>query len=201
MHYLIKFTITVVIAAFTPGPNNSMLMQSGMIFGFRRSIQHILGVIIGFGFLFLCINFGIYALLIRYPLLHTIVKAVGTGYFAYLAYRMLVLKADKGEKGTGGGLSKNKKPLGFWGAFAFQWVNVKAWFFALSAIGILPPSRGAGQIVIPVLIVTVFTAGATCTWAYSGVLISKVFRNPIYLRIISSILAAFLIFIAVDTWL
>ena len=36
------------IAAFTPGPNNALLMASGMNFGFRRSVPLIFGVALGF---------------------------------------------------------------------------------------------------------------------------------------------------------
>ena len=37
--------------AFTPGPNNIMVTASGVNFGFRRTLPHILGITFGFAVL------------------------------------------------------------------------------------------------------------------------------------------------------
>ena len=37
-----------LVSSITPGPNNVMLATSGLNFGFRRTIPHLLGVSIGF---------------------------------------------------------------------------------------------------------------------------------------------------------
>ncbi|WP_220359319.1 hypothetical protein [Alkalilimnicola ehrlichii] len=36
------------VTSVTPGPNNFMLLSSGVNFGFLRSIPHMLGISVGF---------------------------------------------------------------------------------------------------------------------------------------------------------
>ena len=57
------FALFAAVAAFTPGPNNVMLAVSGATFGFRGTIPHILGIIVGFGLLVLAGGFGLLAFL------------------------------------------------------------------------------------------------------------------------------------------
>ena len=47
---LISFSIFALTAAVTPGPNNIMLAASGANYGFRRTLPHIIGICVGFGF-------------------------------------------------------------------------------------------------------------------------------------------------------
>lgn len=37
------------VTSITPGPNNLMLLASGVNFGFRRSMPHMLGIALGHG--------------------------------------------------------------------------------------------------------------------------------------------------------
>ncbi len=210
MSYL-DFLIIASIAAFTPGPNNSMLMQSGIYFGLRGTIRHIGGIIIGFSFLFFCINMGIYALVNHFPVLSITLKSIGTVYFTYLAYRMItmappVMEKNSPQEDDSGGqehrrLETQSKPLGFWGAFFFQWINIKAWFFALSATATLPTTRTIHSILIAQMIILLVSTGSTLTWTMGGVFISKVLKKPLHLRIISVILALSLMYITIEQWL
>ncbi len=206
--------ILSVIAAFTPGPNNSMLMQSGIYFGLAETRRHIAGIVAGFSFLFFCINMGIYALITRFSLFDVIIKSIGSVYFAYLAYRMIRLTLpakgkdedhtsdsadpDGGDGGPQG--KKQYKPLGFWAAFFFQWINIKAWFFALSALGSLPASRTVSTVLYSQSIIMLVSTCSALTWTLGGVFISSVFKNPLSLRIISILLALSLVYIGISQW-
>jgi len=48
MELILPILLFAISAAITPGPNNIMLMASGLNFGIRKSIPHLLGVAIGF---------------------------------------------------------------------------------------------------------------------------------------------------------
>lgn len=203
MTYYLNFLLIAAIAAFTPGPNNSMLMQSGIYFGFRKTLRHIAGVIVGFNLLFFCINMGIYALIIRFPVLNIALKSIGTVYFSYLTYRMLTispLPADKSEENTQSRPKKQIKPLGFIGAFFFQWINIKAWIFALSTVALLPESRTIYTVLIAQIIIVAIAVGSTVTWTLGGVFISTILKKPIHFKIINSILALSLIYIIIAQW-
>src|SRR5262245_46055410 len=66
----IAFILFAVVAAFTPGPNNTMLLASGLNFGFRRTIPHVLGVAFGLGVVVLVAGFGLGAVFRAYPTLY-----------------------------------------------------------------------------------------------------------------------------------
>ena len=57
---MFEFFIFAFVTAITPGPNNSMLMASGIKFGRKASIPHFLGIWLGFTFLFfvVCVTSG-----------------------------------------------------------------------------------------------------------------------------------------------
>lgn len=122
---------TLVIFAFvtsiTPGPNNFMLLASGVNFGFKRTVPHMLGIGSGFFVLLLAVGFGLGELLERFPPLFLSLKFAGGAYLLFLAYR-IALSRSLGEDESSG------KPMSFLAAAAFQWVNPKAWVMAVTAM-------------------------------------------------------------------
>ena len=76
------------VTSVTPGPNNLMLLASGVNFGFARTIPHAFGIGFGFLSLLLAVGFGLGAVLTAFPVLHTVLKIVGCGYLLYLAWRI-----------------------------------------------------------------------------------------------------------------
>src|SRR5580704_13201736 len=119
---LIAFVIFATVMFITPGPNNIMVLSSGLTYGFRRSLPHIAGITIGFAFMVGAVGLGFGTIFIAYPVLQTILKYAGAAYLIYLAAMIAMSGPPKpGEAGRG--------PLTFWGAAMFQWVNVKSWVF------------------------------------------------------------------------
>jgi threonine/homoserine/homoserine lactone efflux protein len=83
---IVAFIVFASVAAFTPGPNNTMVLASGLNFGFRRTIPHMLGIGFGFAVVVLVAGFGLGAIFQAYPLLYTVLKYVGAAYLIYLAW-------------------------------------------------------------------------------------------------------------------
>lgn len=125
------------VSSITPGPNNLMLMSSGANFGFRRSLPHMLGVCLGFTFMVAVLGLGLAEVFARWPVLHRILAVVSVAYMLWLAWKI----AHSGAPGEGGA----DRPLTFWQAAAFQWVNPKAWVMALGAVT-LYADLGAGAV-------------------------------------------------------
>lgn len=122
------FVLFAVVALFTPGPNNVMLLASGLNFGFRRTVPHMFGVAIGFSILVVLVGLGLGTLFETFPALHAALKIGGIVYLLYLAWaiaRSGPVDAGRGPRG---------QPLSFIGAALFQWVNVKGWVIATGAI-------------------------------------------------------------------
>jgi threonine/homoserine/homoserine lactone efflux protein len=112
---------------FTPGPNNIMVASSGVNFGFRATIPHILGVTFGFPLMLLLVGVGLARVFIAIPMVHLAFKYSSIAYLIYLSWRIATAATVDSTGGTA-------KPLTFIQAAAFQWINVKAWIVAVSAV-------------------------------------------------------------------
>src|ERR1700726_1534253 len=82
---LAAFIVFATVMYFTPGPNNIMVMSSGLTYGFRRTLPHIAGVTVGFAFMVGAVGLGFGTIFIAYPVLQTILKYAGAAYLIYLA--------------------------------------------------------------------------------------------------------------------
>src|SRR3981189_3736804 len=82
---LLAFIVFATVMFFTPGPNNVMLLSSGLTYGFRRTLPHIAGITIGFAFMVGTVGVGLGTVFIAYPVLQPILKYLGVAYLIYLA--------------------------------------------------------------------------------------------------------------------
>ena len=121
---LILFAFTTSV---TPGPNNMMLFASGVNFGFKRTIPHMLGISSGFFTLLLGVGLGIGALLKSIPALDLALKVASGGYMLWIAWKI-------GSTHTLADVKASTRPMTFLEAAAFQWVNPKAWAMAILAM-------------------------------------------------------------------
>lgn len=118
----------VVVTLITPGPNNAMLMTTGLNFGFRRGLPHLWGVALGFALMVLLVGLGLGAVFQAYPAIYTVLKYAGAAYLLYLAWQIATsgpLEEDGAEDG---------RPISFLQAAAFQWFNPKGWVMAVGAV-------------------------------------------------------------------
>lgn len=120
--------VFVAVTLVTPGPNNAMLMSTGVTYGFQRGLPHLLGVALGFGFMTLAVGFGLGALLLAAPKAYTILKYAGAAYLLYLAWAIATATPDLDAEAGG------STPITFLQAALFQWLNPKAWVMAVGAI-------------------------------------------------------------------
>lgn len=137
---LALFVFALVTSA-TPGPNTLMLLASGVNFGFRQSAPLMIGVLGGFCLLLLAIGFGLGALLLTYPALHSVLKVTGGAYLLYLAWRIA----------TVGSLSlarSHSTPMPMVAAMLFQWVNPKAWMMGVTAMALYTQPEAPYQSVL-----------------------------------------------------
>lgn len=111
----------------TPGPNNIMIMTSGLNYGIKSSIPHFLGICFGFPAMVLMVGLGFSVVFETYPLFHEIIKVLGVVYLLYLAWLIASSSPASLE-------STKSKPLSFYQAALFQWVNPKAWVMATGAV-------------------------------------------------------------------
>jgi threonine/homoserine/homoserine lactone efflux protein len=125
---LFAFVIFAAVMFFTPGPNNIMLLSSGLTYGFRPTLPHIAGITFGFAFMVGVVGLGLGTIFIAYPVLQTILKYGGVVYLIYLAVAIAISGPPKP------GEASRRGPMTFWGAAMFQWINAKGWVMVIGTI-------------------------------------------------------------------
>jgi threonine/homoserine/homoserine lactone efflux protein len=165
-----------LIVSITPGPNNIMLLASGVNFGFARTLPHMFGIVFGLVAMLLGVGIGLGALLQTSPVIATAIKALSLLYLLWLAWG-IGTSGDGSESAEG--QASEAGPLSFLGAAMFQWVNPKAWTMALTAIGAYsaPTALGASLAVISVVffVVGVPSVGV---WTVFGVGLRRWLADP-----------------------
>lgn len=175
----------VATMSVTPGPNNIMLAASGVNFGFRRTLPHMLGVSVGSSLQMLIVASGLAWAMAWLDALRPPLLAAGCGYLLWLALR----QARAGQPGRGG----RAKPLGFLGAAMFQWVNPKAWMMGLNAaILFLPPNAGWQPAAGLALVCLMVNLPCIALWAVAGARLREWLQGPSALRIFNYTMAALL---------
>jgi threonine/homoserine/homoserine lactone efflux protein len=96
---LLALSIFAFVTSVTPGPNNMMLLASGVNFGIRRTIPHMLGIAAGFTAMLLLVGLGLGAIVTAVPAVLVVLKVASAAYMLWLAWRL----ATSGSFGTGAG--------------------------------------------------------------------------------------------------
>jgi threonine/homoserine/homoserine lactone efflux protein len=185
---LIAFVVFASVMYFTPGPNNIMLLSSGLTYGFRRTLPHIAGIVIGMAFMIAAVGVGLGTIFIVYPVLQTILKYAGAAYLIYLAAAIAMSGAVKSDQDT------RRGPMTFWGAAVFQWINVKGWVMvigtitAYAAIAAFP-----WNVVIQTVIVLAVGIPATVAWALFGSVLRPVLKSSRMVHAFNIVMALLLL--------
>lgn len=188
MEFLFAIFIFAASTSITPGPNNIMIMTSGLNFGTRKSLPHYLGICIGFPLMVALIGFGFGFVFDQFPLLHEIIKIIGIVYLLYLSW--VIANAAPKSLDT-----NESKPISFFQAVLFQWVNPKAWIMATGAVATYTST--ASDIYLQVLLIAlVFLAVSfPCigTWLFFGVWLKKFLKDPAHQRTFNISMAVLLV--------
>ncbi len=187
---LLAFSIFTLAGAVTPGPNNTISTLSGATFGFRRTMPQMLGVSAGYPLMLAALGLGLGELFKVVPWLHNAMRYVGAAFLLYLAWKLVRANAPQAA-GT-------SRPVGFFEAFFFQWLNPKAWSIALGAIAAFTtPGLSANaffwEVAIFTLVSAIITFPSLVLWCLFGVAISAMLKDEKKRRIFNYALAAILV--------
>lgn len=175
-----------LVAAFTPGPNNIMVMTSGANFGFRPTTPHLLGIVIGFLFMIVLAGLGLMALFEAFPALNIALKAASIIYLLFLAWKIANAAPPETEAQAG-------RPLTFLQGAAFQWVNPKAWAMGLTAITLYAPDHSFASVALIAIAFTVVGLPAISLWALMGIALRQFLSNRARLRAFNFAMAFLLV--------
>jgi len=185
---LIAFIVFASVALFTPGPNNIMLLASGLNFGVRRTLPHVAGVSIGFAMLVAAMGLGLGAVFTSYPVLQTVLKYAGAAYLIYLAFAIATSGPAQPDA------TAHRQPLSFIGAALFQWVNVKGWVIAIgtiSAYGAL--ADYPWNVLLQALVLLTIGTLSSLTWVICGSALQSLVKSPLALRVFNVTMALLLL--------
>ncbi|MDZ4332075.1 MAG: LysE family translocator [Pseudomonas sp.] len=185
---LLAFIAFAFVTSVTPGPNNMMLLASGVNFGLRRSLPHMFGISLGFMLLVASVGLGLGQLFEQVPLLYSVLRYLGAAYLLYLAWKIANSGAPDSQNNAAG------KPFSFLQAAAFQWVNPKAWIMAIGAITTYTPQE---NFVVNVLLIAALFALVNCPsvglWTVAGSLLRNWLSNARALRVFNIAMALLLV--------
>ena len=179
--------VFVIVMTFTPGPNNAMLMTTGLNFGFRRGLPHMWGVVLGFTFMVFAVGIGLGAVFQAYPGIYSVFKYAGAAYLLYLAWQI----ANAGGVEESG---ESSRPISFLEAAGFQWLNPKGWAMAVGST-----SAYAAVADFPAnMLLIAFLCGAfgvlsSVAWLWLGTGLKRVVSSPRGIRIVNVTMALLLV--------
>lgn len=175
-------------SSITPGPNNLMLMASGANYGLRKTVPHMLGISLGHAFMVAMVGIVLLQVFDTYPVLNTVLVVLSAAYMLWLAWKIANAVPPEAKEVTG-------KPFTFLQAAAFQWVNPKAWFMAITAISAYAPQdRGIviGSVIVAFIFASVNLPSVT-VWAWMGVQVRRWLGTAKRLRIFNVSMAVLLV--------
>jgi threonine/homoserine/homoserine lactone efflux protein len=196
MESLLPLALFALVSSITPGPNNIMLTSSGILFGFRRSIPHMLGITSGFGAMLLLCAAGIGSLILAVPAMHLVLKMLGSGYLLYLAWQLRSMSFKIVEGGAA-------RPMSFPGAALFQFANPKAWVMAVTGASAFLPLVQPVWFAIALFCI-VFCAvnlPCICLWAGTGAALRRALTQAIWQRVFCVVMVLLTIYSAIAIWL
>ena len=185
---LLAFVVFGAVMAFTPGPNNIMVLSSGLTYGFRPTIPHIVGITVGYAFMVGAVGLGLGTIFIAYPVLQTILKYAGVAYLIYLAVHIAMSGPATPDQDDARG------PMTFWGAAMFQWVNAKGWVMVIGTITAYAAiSPYPWNIAIQVGLSLMLGAVSCTVWALFGSALRPVLTSQRAVRTFNIVMAVLLL--------
>jgi len=193
MHTFVGLLAFAFAGSVSPGPNNTLLWASGMRFGFRPTAPHVIGTALGIGGLLVAAAAGVGALLAEVPSAEVVLKVVGSVYLLVIAYLVLgggeITRADV------------SRPLSLAQAAGFQFVNPKAWVFAIAVVGTFFPAEvhviRDGLLTCVVALVVVVSSSI---WAAGGTWLGRRIEDERTLRVVNLVLASLIVASVVLIW-
>lgn len=153
-----------------------MLLASGMNFGVRRSLPHMLGIGVGFVIMIILMGLGLTHLFDAFPLSYQILRVLSVLYLVYLAYKIATAAPPDSSPRSEG------KPFTFLQAALFQWVNPKAWVMALSAITLYSPQRDLPSVLVVAIAFGIVNVPCVGVWTLLGEQLRRYLHGPKALR-------------------
>ena len=175
----------------TPGPNNAMVLTSGIKFGFLKTVPHMSGITIGHVLQVVLVCLGLGKLFQLFPVIQNVLKIICAIYLLYLGYKIIGSFSNIKED--------DSRPLKFHEAALFQLVNPKAWTISsMVASGFLPKDEKLFTAIFFISITALIICPISISiWAAFGSGIRNLVKNDKKKAIVEYFLAILLLITAI----
>jgi len=184
-----------VVMTITPGPNNLLLLSSGLNFGLRRTGWHMAGILSGVLLQILIAGAGLGALFVLVPELQTLLKVAGSLYMVWLARRLCLTDTLQA--------SSAPRSIGYGEALVFQFANPKTWIMATTVIAVFVPAGDnySERVLMASLVFAGVALPCIGVWAASGAGLRACIQESATLRRINWSLALLSAVTAILFWI
>jgi threonine/homoserine/homoserine lactone efflux protein len=168
----------------SPGPATISLVAAGSVYGVRRSLPYLFGIIVGTMIVLAAVASGITAALLAVPAIGSVLIWISAAYILWLAYHIA----------TAPPLSEPTAPanaLSFAGGTVLGVANPKAWVaiaavFASAHLADTATTDATAKIGVLTAMIVMICA----TWLVAGMSIAPLLREPRRARLVNVVLAA-----------
>ena len=182
----------VLITTYTPGPNNISAASMGVLYGYKRTLPYMLGMVSGF-FVMLTLSGLVSSFLLeQIPAFETILRIAGALYILWLAWHTLKASYTFNEE--------EQKPLGFIQGFLLQVLNVKVIVYGLTLYGTFLANKIPSffHLVLSAALFALVGFTSVTLWTLFGAGIRKYLNRPKVRQAVNIVLALLLVYTAVD---
>jgi len=182
----------ILITTLTPGPNNISGASMGMLYGYRKTLPYIMGIVSGFFLVMLLSGWLSGTLLEVLPSFEIILRVVGVLYILWLAYETLRSSYDINLQ--------DQPPLTYWRGFFLQLFNIKAIFYALTLYsGFLSSlTHRLDSLLLSALVLACLGFCSVSIWTLFGSLIQRYLKNPVLRKGVNIVFALLLVYTALE---
>jgi threonine/homoserine/homoserine lactone efflux protein len=164
-----EFTALLILGtamSFSPGPNTTLSTALAANYGLKHAMRFVCAVPLGWGVLLTVCAAGVGGLIVAAPALRMAIKVVGVGYLLWLAFKL-------SRSGSLAQADSSRLQVTFWQGAALQFVNIKAWMFALAVVAGWVAGRGDALVRFAVVLPTMmfFAFASNFVYATAGALL------------------------------
>ena len=181
----------VLISTFTPGPSNISSASTGVLHGYKNTLNYQVGLAVGVFLVMLLSGWLSTTLMSIFPMLEPMLRYIGAGYILYLAFAILKASYIVSENDV--------KPLGFAHGLMLQILNPKliVYAFTLFSAFLAPLTNNAALLLLAAVLLTATAFCATSVWALFGTAIKTYLHHPRLKTTVNIILSLFLVYSAI----
>lgn len=159
----VPFLSYVFVVTFTPGPNNILSLVNANKFGYKKTLNFLLGIFTGFTIIILLSSYFNLLLFKIIPKIKIYMGILGALYMTYLAVKIMTGKLEKNE-------DSDQQLNTFYTGVLLQFINPKVILYGITVVSnfIIPHYKSnIALIMFSVLLASAAFVSTSC-WALFG---------------------------------